>query len=70
MCSPLHKADIDLGSLGWVRAAFGTGKQQQLRGKEETKPRRFRVWVISNESFRCLCNFNEKHCQFSLASAK
>jgi len=35
--SPLHKADTDLGSLGWVRAAFGTGKQQQLRVKEGKK---------------------------------
>ena len=37
MYSPLHKADTDLGSLGWVRAAFGTGKQQQLRVKEGKK---------------------------------
>lgn len=37
MCSPLRKADTDLGSLGWVRAAFGTGKQQQLRVKEAKK---------------------------------
>lgn len=40
MCSPLRKADTDLGSLGWARAAFGTGKQQQLRMKEGKK--RFR----------------------------
>lgn len=50
MCSPLRKADTDWGSLGWVRAAFGTGKQQQLReGKKQIQES---VWVLSNESFR------------------
>lgn len=37
MYSPLRKADTDLGSLGWARAAFGTGKQQQLRVKDGEK---------------------------------
>lgn len=35
MCSPLRKADTDLGNLGWVRAASGTGKQQQLRERNK-----------------------------------
>lgn len=62
MYSPLRKAGTDLGSLGWVRAAFGTGKQQQLRVREEKEDL---VLKIQNQSSRCLYSFNEKCYQFS-----
>lgn len=62
MYSPLRKADTDSGSLGWVRAAFGTGKQQQLRVKEEKEDL---VLKIQNQSFRCSYSFDEKCYQFS-----